>query len=168
MMLYVLGPSTRFIHTLTASLHQTSCCTASHELCLCRHVRLGWKPVTAPEHPGVPNDMIGITQNSSTMDIDDSSHPEASHTLKTGPKLGPLPEDDLSRSVMVTTYNRTPYFYEGVDPNLTPESRFPTDKLKMQVVVEAEEEEEIFQPRPQKVKLIQNHPKFMSLLTHEC
>ena len=67
-------------------------------------------------------------------------------------KLGSLPQRDLASSVVVTTYNRTPYFYEQIEPNLTPESRFPTDKLKLQVVFEQEEEEEVFQPRPQKVR----------------
>ena len=66
-------------------------------------------------------------------------------------KAGSLPQHDLASSVVVTTYNRTPYFYEQIEPKLTPESRFPTDKLKLQVVFEQEEEEEVFQPRPQKV-----------------
>jgi len=50
--------------------------------------------------------------------------------------------------VVVTTYNSTPYFYEGTDPQLTPESKFPDDKLKLQLVVEEEEEDEFLKPKP--------------------
>ena len=84
-------------------------------------------------------------------DRDIGASDQASHTLKKVAKIGLLPQHDLSSSVVVTTYNRTPYFYEEIDPRLTPESRFPTDKLKLQVVVEQEEEEEVFVPRPPKV-----------------
>lgn len=84
-------------------------------------------------------------------DMDSNTAGQASHTLKKIAKIGSLPQHDLSSSVVVTTYNRTPYFYEEVDSRLTPESRFPTDKLKLQVVVEQEEEEEVFVPRPPKV-----------------
>ena len=66
-------------------------------------------------------------------------------------KLGPLDPQRLANSVVVTTYNSTPYFYEGIDSELTPESRFPDDKLKLQmVVVEQEEEDEFLKPRPPK------------------
>lgn len=95
--------------------------------------------------------MAEPTDTSHNTVIDSINPCQASDTLRTGPKLCPLPEYDLRSSVMVTTYSRTPYFYEGIESQMTPESRFPTDKLKMQVVVEQEEEEEEFLPRPQKV-----------------
>lgn len=120
-------------------------------VCLCRHVKHGWKPVTTPEQALFPNSIAEPTDTSHNKVIDSSKPCQASDTLRTGPKLCPLPEYDLRNSVMVTTYSRTPYFYEGIEPHMTPKSRFPTDKLKMQVVVEQEEEEEEFLPRPQKV-----------------
>ena len=63
-------------------------------------------------------------------------------------KMGPLDPERLANSVVVTTYNSTPYFYEGIDPELTPESRFPDDKLKLQAVVEQEEEDDFLKPKP--------------------
>ncbi len=66
----------------------------------------------------------------------------------TGFKLGQLDPQRLANSVVVTTYNSTPYFYEGTDPQLTPESKFPDDKLKLQLVVEEEEEDEFLKPKP--------------------
>lgn len=108
--------------------------------CLCRHVRLGWKPLSSLEE---------VEQAFSQTTAKDLGE-----VPRGGVRLGPLDHFDLSSSVLVTTYNRTPYFYEQVDPVLTPESRFPTDKLKIQVVVEEEEkEEELDKPRPQKVNL---------------
>jgi hypothetical protein len=68
----------------------------------------------------------------------------------TGFKLGQLDPRHLINSVVVTTYNSTPYFYEGTDPQLTPESKFPDDKLKLQLVVEEEEEDEFLRPPPPK------------------
>ena len=63
-------------------------------------------------------------------------------------KMGPLDPQRLANSVVVTTYNATPYFYEGIDPELTPQSRFPDDKLKLQAVVEQEEEDDFLKPKP--------------------
>ena len=68
----------------------------------------------------------------------------------TGFKLGQLDPQRLTNSVVVTTYNSTPYFYECTDPQLTPESKFPDDKLKLQLVVEEEEEDEFLRPQPPK------------------
>jgi len=68
----------------------------------------------------------------------------------TGFKLGQLDPQRLKNSVVVTTYNSTPYFYEGTDPQLTPESKFPDDKLKLQLVVEEEEEDDFLKPLPPK------------------
>ena len=65
-------------------------------------------------------------------------------------KMGPLDPQRLANSVVVTTYNSTPYFYEGIDPELTPQSRFPDDKLKLQAVVEQEEEDDFLKPKPPK------------------
>ncbi len=67
-----------------------------------------------------------------------------------GFKLGQLDPQRLVNSVVVTTYNSTPYFYEGTDPQLTPESKFPDDRLKLQLVVEEEEEDEFLRPHPPK------------------
>ena len=71
-------------------------------------------------------------------------------TSPKGIKLGHLDPQRLANSVVVTTYNSTPYFYEGIDPVLTPESRFPADKLKLQVVFEQEEEDDFLKPKPPK------------------
>lgn len=65
-------------------------------------------------------------------------------------KMGHLDPQRLANSVMVTTYNSTPYFFEGIDPELTPQSRFPDDKLKLQAVVEQEEEDDFLKPKPPK------------------
>ena len=65
-------------------------------------------------------------------------------------KMGPLDPQRLANSVVVTTYNSTPYFYEGIAPELTPQSRFPDDKLKLQAVVEQEEEDDFLKPKPPK------------------
>ena len=67
-----------------------------------------------------------------------------------GLKLGQLDPQRLVNSVVVTTYNSTPYFYEGTDLQLTPESKFPDDKLKLQLVVEEEEEDDFLKPPPPK------------------
>ncbi len=67
-----------------------------------------------------------------------------------GVKLRQLDPQRLKNSVVVTTYNSTPYFYEGTDPQLTPESKFPDDKLKLQLVVEEEEEDDFLKPPPPK------------------
>lgn len=89
-----------------------------------------------------------------------SMHPEANGVSardasvpEPGPKevrMGPLDPQRLANSVMVTTYNSTPYFFEGIDPELTPQSRFPDDKLKLQAVVEQEEEDDFLKPKPPK------------------
>ena len=67
-----------------------------------------------------------------------------------GLRLGQLDPQRLVNSVVVTTYNSTPYFYEGTDLQLTPESKFPDDKLKLQLVVEEEEEDDFLKPPPPK------------------
>ncbi len=86
---------------------------------------------------------------SSCLDIGDASPsagltsvPSSNGTVPsssvTGFKLGQLDPQRLENSVVVTTSNSTPHFYEGTDPQLTPESKFPDDKLKLQLVVEDE------------------------------
>ena len=65
-------------------------------------------------------------------------------------KQGQLDYWRLTNSVVVTTYNSTPYFFEDIDPVLTPESKFPEEKLKLQVVFEEEEEDEFLKPKPPK------------------
>lgn len=84
----------------------------------------------------------------------DSRAAQRGPVIKSAPKkavqLGPLDPQRLVNSVMVTTYSATPYFYEGIDPELTPQSRFPDDKLKLQAVVEHEEEDEFLKPKPPK------------------
>ena len=91
---------------------------------------------------------------SSCLDAGLTSVPSSNGTVPsssmTGFKLGQLDPQRLKNSVVVTTYNSTPYFYEGTDLQLTPESKFPDDKLKLQLVVEEEEEDDFLKPPPPK------------------
>ncbi|KAL0046074.1 hypothetical protein WJX82_001682 [Trebouxia sp. C0006] len=92
----------------------------------------------------------GLTSIPSTNGTVPSSNGIVPNSSMTGFKLGQLDPQRLKNSVVVTTYNSTPYFYEGTDPQLTPESKFPDDKLKLQLVVEEEEEDDFMKPPPSK------------------
>ncbi len=92
----------------------------------------------------------GLTSIPSSNGTVPSSNGIVPNSSMTGFKLGQLDPQCLKNSVVVTTYNSTPYFYEGTDPQLTPESKFPDDKLKLQLVVEEEEEDDFLKPPPSK------------------
>ena len=103
--------------------------------------------------PDAPIPSGGLDTPNGLSTADDSTAnlgPVTEPAPKKPVKMGPLDPQRLANSVMVTTYNATPYFYEGIDPELTPQSRFPDDKLKLQAVVEHEEEDEFLKPKPPK------------------
>ena len=89
----------------------------------------------------------GLAAAAATTLAGDLVAPSNSHK---GSQLGQLDYWRLTNSVVVTTYNSTPYFFEDIDPVLTPESKFPEEKLKLQVVFEEEEEDEFLKPKPPK------------------
>ena len=99
--------------------------------------------VNPSKNPGVPN-------GHPTADVSTAAGGSVTNSAPNAVKIKPLDPQRLANSVMVTTYNSTPYFYEAIDPELTPQSRFPDDKLKLQAVVEQEEEDDFLKPKPPK------------------
>lgn len=106
-------------------------------------------PVLADAHPQAS---LGETSTPSG----DATIPSSSTA---GIKLGQLDPHRLTNAVVVTTYNSTPYFFEGIDPELTPQSKFPDDKLKLQLAVEEEEEDEFLKPKPKEADTPTDKPK---------
>ena len=98
----------------------------------------------------IPRKNHGVPNGHSTADGSTAAGGSVTDSAPKAVKMGPLDPQRLANSVVVTTYNSTPYFYEGIDPELTPQSRFPDDKLKLQAVVEQEEEDDFLKPKPPK------------------
>ena len=98
----------------------------------------------------IPSKIPGVLNGHSVADGSTGAGGSVTESAPKAVKIGSLDPQRLANSVVVTTYNSTPYFYEAIDPELTPQSRFPDDKLKLQAVVEQEEADDFLKPKPPK------------------